>query len=289
MIGFRARLRVGRPRVSTRPRSPRRTGSGGRRSSGGRTTSRSPDVSSTRGSTRRTAWLRSTSSDRRPQPPDRRRHDHLSGAARTDDRRPPESRGLASRGTRPGYEFQIGQIEMVSNTGTYLDTPFHRFADGHDLAGLDLRRVVDVRRRAHRRDRGPRGRRGPARRCRRRGSGGAVPHRLGRRTGAPRATATAAIRSSASTRPSALVDARRRGRRHRLGEHRRHRRRRAPDPHDPARRRHPDRRALCRLDELAGRTFRSPPPHRRSAAWERSPSAPTPSRPDRFPKHRIQM
>ena len=33
---------------------------------------------------------------------------------------------------------------MVSNTGTYLDTPFHRFADGHDLAGLDLQRVVDV-------------------------------------------------------------------------------------------------------------------------------------------------
>lgn len=44
----------------------------------------------------------------------------------------------------PGYEFQIGRIEMVANTGTYLDTPFHRFADGHDLAGLDLTRVVGV-------------------------------------------------------------------------------------------------------------------------------------------------
>jgi kynurenine formamidase len=43
-----------------------------------------------------------------------------------------------------GYEFQIGRIEMVSNTGTYLDTPFHRFADGHDLAGLPLDRVADV-------------------------------------------------------------------------------------------------------------------------------------------------
>lgn len=43
-----------------------------------------------------------------------------------------------------GYEFQIGRIDMVANTGTYLDTPFHRFADGHDLAGLDLARVVDV-------------------------------------------------------------------------------------------------------------------------------------------------
>lgn len=44
----------------------------------------------------------------------------------------------------PGYEFQIGRIEMVSNTGTYLDTPFHRFPDGHDLAGLDPARVAAV-------------------------------------------------------------------------------------------------------------------------------------------------
>lgn len=44
----------------------------------------------------------------------------------------------------PGYEFQIGRIDMVSNTGTYLDTPFHRYPDGHDLAGLDLARVAGV-------------------------------------------------------------------------------------------------------------------------------------------------
>ena len=44
----------------------------------------------------------------------------------------------------PGYEFQIGRIDMVANTGTYLDTPFHRYGDGHDLAGLDLARVVSV-------------------------------------------------------------------------------------------------------------------------------------------------
>lgn len=43
-----------------------------------------------------------------------------------------------------GYEFQIGRISMVANTGTYLDTPFHRFAEGHDLTGLALDRVVDV-------------------------------------------------------------------------------------------------------------------------------------------------
>lgn len=44
----------------------------------------------------------------------------------------------------PGHEFQIGRIDMVANTGTYLDTPFHRFSDGHDLAGLDLTKVVAV-------------------------------------------------------------------------------------------------------------------------------------------------
>jgi arylformamidase len=45
-----------------------------------------------------------------------------------------DSRGLYE----PGTEFHIGKIEMVANTGTYLDTPFHRYADGQDLAGLDL-------------------------------------------------------------------------------------------------------------------------------------------------------
>jgi len=44
----------------------------------------------------------------------------------------------------PGFEFQIGRIDMVANTGTYLDTPFHRYADGHDLAGLDPARVAGV-------------------------------------------------------------------------------------------------------------------------------------------------
>lgn len=37
-----------------------------------------------------------------------------------------------------GTEFQIGKIEMVGNSGTYLDSPFHRYADGKDLAELDL-------------------------------------------------------------------------------------------------------------------------------------------------------
>jgi kynurenine formamidase len=40
-----------------------------------------------------------------------------------------------------GTEFQIDRIEMIGNTGTYLDTPYHRYADGYDLAGLDLARI----------------------------------------------------------------------------------------------------------------------------------------------------
>jgi len=43
-----------------------------------------------------------------------------------------------------GTEFQIGRIDMVTNTGTYLDTPYHRYPDGHDLEGLPLERVSGV-------------------------------------------------------------------------------------------------------------------------------------------------
>ena len=44
----------------------------------------------------------------------------------------------------PGTEFHIGKIEMVANTGTYLDTPFHRYARGKDLAQLDLYSVANL-------------------------------------------------------------------------------------------------------------------------------------------------
>ena len=37
-----------------------------------------------------------------------------------------------------GSSFQIGRIDMVANTGTYIDAPFHRYADGADLADLSL-------------------------------------------------------------------------------------------------------------------------------------------------------
>ena len=43
-----------------------------------------------------------------------------------------------------GSSFQIGRIDMVANTGTYLDSPFHRFADGADLAGLDLAQLASL-------------------------------------------------------------------------------------------------------------------------------------------------
>ncbi len=44
----------------------------------------------------------------------------------------------------PGTEFNIGRIEMIANTGTYLDTPFHRFESGFDLADLPLEKVADL-------------------------------------------------------------------------------------------------------------------------------------------------
>ncbi len=44
----------------------------------------------------------------------------------------------------PDITFHIGLITMCTNTGTYLDVPFHRFAEGHDLAQLPLQRVASV-------------------------------------------------------------------------------------------------------------------------------------------------
>jgi kynurenine formamidase len=44
----------------------------------------------------------------------------------------------------PGTEFQIGKIEMVANTGTYVDSPFHRYANGKDLSELPLESVADL-------------------------------------------------------------------------------------------------------------------------------------------------
>ena len=44
----------------------------------------------------------------------------------------------------PGTEFTIDRISMVGNTGTYLDSPFHRYPGGTDLAGLPLHRLAHL-------------------------------------------------------------------------------------------------------------------------------------------------
>ena len=43
-----------------------------------------------------------------------------------------------------GSSFQIGRIDMIANTGTYLDAPFHRYADGADLGAIALEQVAGL-------------------------------------------------------------------------------------------------------------------------------------------------
>ena len=54
------------------------------------------------------------------------------------------SRAASAANYEDGSTFQIGRIDMVANTGTYLDTPFHRFADGDDLAAVGIERVAGL-------------------------------------------------------------------------------------------------------------------------------------------------
>jgi len=54
------------------------------------------------------------------------------------------SREQSQKHYAAGTEFQIGKIEMVANTGTYLDSPFHRYTDGKDLSQLDLTSLADL-------------------------------------------------------------------------------------------------------------------------------------------------
>jgi arylformamidase len=54
------------------------------------------------------------------------------------------SREQSKQHYAPGTEFQIGKIEMVANTGTYLDSPFHRYEDGRDLSQLELTSLADL-------------------------------------------------------------------------------------------------------------------------------------------------
>ncbi|QKG70629.1 cyclase family protein [Erythrobacter mangrovi] len=54
------------------------------------------------------------------------------------------SRETSAANFDDGSSFLIGRIDMVSNTGTYVDAPFHRFVDGKDLAGLPLESLADL-------------------------------------------------------------------------------------------------------------------------------------------------
>ncbi|HET9790602.1 MAG TPA: cyclase family protein [Candidatus Angelobacter sp.] len=64
----------------------------------------------------------------------------LPGPVISDYRSREDSRSYYAAGT----EFQIGKIDMVANTGTYLDAPFHRFAKGKDLSELPLESLADI-------------------------------------------------------------------------------------------------------------------------------------------------
>jgi kynurenine formamidase len=54
------------------------------------------------------------------------------------------SREASAANYDDGSTFQIGRIDMVANTGTYVDAPFHRFSDGADLAQLPLESLADL-------------------------------------------------------------------------------------------------------------------------------------------------
>jgi arylformamidase len=49
-----------------------------------------------------------------------------------------------SRSRYDGAEFQIGRIDMIANTGTYVDSPFHRYAQGKDMSELPLESVANL-------------------------------------------------------------------------------------------------------------------------------------------------
>jgi kynurenine formamidase len=43
-----------------------------------------------------------------------------------------------------GTTFQIGKIEMIANTGTYIDAPFHRYEEGQDLSELKMASIANL-------------------------------------------------------------------------------------------------------------------------------------------------
>jgi arylformamidase len=54
------------------------------------------------------------------------------------------SREDSKKNYEEGTSFQIGKLELVSNTGTYIDCPFHRYENGKDISEVELERFVDI-------------------------------------------------------------------------------------------------------------------------------------------------
>jgi arylformamidase len=54
------------------------------------------------------------------------------------------SREASRKNYAPGTEFQIGKIEIMANTGTYLDSQFHRYAEGKGLSQPELSKLADL-------------------------------------------------------------------------------------------------------------------------------------------------
>ena len=54
------------------------------------------------------------------------------------------SREASRKHYAEGTTFQIGRIEMVANTGTYLDSPFHRYSHGRDVSQLPLEKLANL-------------------------------------------------------------------------------------------------------------------------------------------------
>ncbi|TAF72983.1 MAG: cyclase family protein [Bacteroidetes bacterium] len=54
------------------------------------------------------------------------------------------SRENSKKSYEEGTTFQIGKIEMVGNTGTYIDCPFHRYNDGKDLSEIELEKFTNI-------------------------------------------------------------------------------------------------------------------------------------------------
>jgi kynurenine formamidase len=54
------------------------------------------------------------------------------------------SRSDSARMYAAGTTFHIGRVEMIANTGTYVDAPWHRYEGRADVGALPLEKLADV-------------------------------------------------------------------------------------------------------------------------------------------------